>query len=69
VDDPREINHDEADASRPFHADWRGRPLRSREVIVETIAATTTRTGLTVDAALDTGSYPTGIKGLQEGDG
>jgi Rhodopirellula transposase DDE domain len=41
---------------------WRGRPLGSHEVIVETIAATTTRTGLTVDAALDTGSYPTGIK-------
>jgi len=41
---------------------WRGRPLTSHEVIVETIAATTTRTGLTVDAELDTGSYPKGIK-------
>ncbi len=40
---------------------WRGRPLTSHEVIVQTIAATTTRTGLRVQAALDTGSYPTGV--------
>jgi hypothetical protein len=39
---------------------WRGRPLTSHEVIVNTIAATTTRTGLTVRAALDPGSYPPG---------
>ena len=41
---------------------WRGRPLTSHEVIVETIAATTTTTGLTVQAALDTGTYQKGIK-------
>ena len=41
---------------------WRGRPLTSHEVIVETITATTTRTGLTVHAALDTGTYDKGIK-------
>lgn len=41
---------------------WRGRPLTSHEVIVQTIAATTTRTGLTVNAELDTGSYPKGIE-------
>ena len=41
---------------------WRGRPLTSHEVIVQTIAATTTRTGLTVRAQLGTGSYPTGVK-------
>ena len=41
---------------------WRGRPLTSHEVIVQTIAATTTRTGLTVRAELDTGLYPTGVK-------
>jgi transposase len=41
---------------------WRGRPLTSHEVIVNTIAATTTRTGLRVRAELDTGSYPTGIQ-------
>ncbi|GAB5001460.1 hypothetical protein MAHJHV63_16380 [Mycobacterium avium subsp. hominissuis] len=41
---------------------WRGRPLESHEVIVNTLAATTTRTGLTVHAELDTGNYPKGIK-------
>ncbi|VBA46351.1 hypothetical protein LAUMK142_00309 [Mycobacterium pseudokansasii] len=41
---------------------WRGRPLTSHEVIVETIAATTTSTGLTVRAELDDGEYPKGIK-------
>ena len=41
---------------------WRGRPLTSHEVIVNTIAATTTRTGLTVHAELDTNAYPVGIK-------
>ena len=41
---------------------WRGRPLTSHAVIVNTIAATTTRTGLKVHAELDTGSYPKGIK-------
>src|SRR5215203_63549 len=40
---------------------WRGRPLTSHEVVVKTIAATTTRTGLRVEAALDTGDYPTGV--------
>ena len=40
---------------------WRGRPLTSHEVIVETIAATTTSTGLTVRAALDDAEYPKGI--------
>ena len=41
---------------------WRGRPLTSHEVVVNTIAATTTRTGLTVAAELDTANYPAGIK-------
>jgi transposase len=41
---------------------WRGRPLTSHEVVVNTIAATTTRTGLTVAAELDTSAYPTGVK-------
>jgi hypothetical protein len=41
---------------------WRGRPLTSHDVIVQTIAATTTRTGPTVHAELDTDTYPTGIK-------
>jgi hypothetical protein len=41
---------------------WRGRPLVSHEVVVELIGATTSRTGLTVRAELDTGLYPTGIE-------
>src|SRR5580693_3437305 len=41
---------------------WRGRPLTSHQVAVSSIAATATRTGLTVHAELDTGSYPTGVK-------
>ena len=41
---------------------WRGRPLTSHEVVLQTIAATTTATGLTVHADLDTTAYPTGIK-------
>ncbi|MFJ2170606.1 ISAzo13 family transposase [Streptomyces griseofuscus] len=41
---------------------WRGRPLTSHDVIVNSIAATTTRTGLTVQAELDPGTYDTGIK-------
>lgn len=41
---------------------WRGRPLISHEVIVELIGATTTTTGLTVQAELDTGVYPTKVK-------
>ena len=41
---------------------WRRRPLTSHEVIVQTIAATTTRTGLAVHAELDTTEYPTGVK-------
>jgi transposase len=41
---------------------WRGRPLTSHDVVINSIAATTTRTGLTVDARLDDGTYPTGVK-------
>jgi hypothetical protein len=41
---------------------WRGRPLTSHEVVVQTIAATTTRTGLQVKATLDENTYPTGLR-------
>ena len=40
---------------------WRGKPLTSHEVIVNTIAATTTGSGLRVHAELDTNTYPTGV--------
>src|SRR4051812_26334414 len=45
---------------------WRGRPLTSHEVVVATIAATRTRTGLRVHAELDTGDYPLGIAVTRE---
>ena len=41
---------------------WRGRPLTSHQVVVDTIAATTTATGLRVTAVLDENSYPTGAE-------
>jgi len=41
---------------------WRGRPLTSYEVIVNLISNTTTKSGLTVRAALDTKPYETGIE-------
>jgi hypothetical protein len=41
---------------------WRGRPLISHEVVVNLIASTTTRTGLTVQCVLDQNNYKTGIK-------
>ncbi|MBK1701950.1 ISAzo13 family transposase, partial [Thiococcus pfennigii] len=41
---------------------WRGRPLYSREVVVNLIGATTTDTGLRIQAALDDNDYPAGVK-------
>jgi hypothetical protein len=41
---------------------WRGRPLTSHEVVVELIAATTSKTGLRVHAARDQGVYPTNVQ-------
>jgi hypothetical protein len=41
---------------------WRGKPLTDHEVIVNLIGNTTTATGLTIQASLDKGTYPTGIK-------
>jgi hypothetical protein len=41
---------------------WRGKPLTSHEVIVNSIAATTTRTGLTVHSELDTDTYALGVE-------
>ena len=43
-------------------ANWRGKPLTSHEVIVNLIGNTKTKAGLTIQAELDTGSYPTGIQ-------
>jgi len=41
---------------------WRGRPLTNRLAVVELIGATTTKTGLKVESALDTRNYRKGIK-------
>ena len=41
---------------------WRARPLVSYRVIVNLIAATTTRTGLSVHCELDRKRYPKGVK-------
>ena len=41
---------------------WRGKPLVSHQVIVNLIAATTTKTGLRVRAEVDPGKYPKGVK-------
>jgi hypothetical protein len=41
---------------------WRGRTLTSHEVVVDLIAATSTREGLTVHAELDERAYPKGVK-------
>ena len=41
---------------------WRGRPLTDRMTIVELIGATTTKTGLKVECALDERTYEKGIK-------
>ena len=41
---------------------WRGRPLRTHQVIVDLIGNTTTSTGLTVRCVLDTGQYPIGLR-------
>jgi hypothetical protein len=41
---------------------WRGRPLTDRLAVVELIGATTTKTGLKVECALDTRTYEKGVK-------
>jgi hypothetical protein len=38
---------------------WRGRPLVSREVVVNLVGGTRTKTGLEIRSELDGGSYPT----------
>jgi hypothetical protein len=45
---------------------WRGRPLVSHEVIINLIANTSTEKGLKIQAELDAGTYPTGIKVTDE---
>jgi hypothetical protein len=41
---------------------WRGRPLTSYDVIINTIGAVTAKTGLTATAVLDRSTHPTGVR-------
>jgi len=41
---------------------WRGRGLATRQIIVNFIGETTTKTGLKIHTDLDDGQYPTGRK-------
>ena len=45
-------------SARSASMNWRGQPLTGHEVVVNLIAGTTTRTGLTVHAELDNTVYP-----------
>jgi DDE family transposase len=45
---------------------WRGRPLVSRAVVVNLIGSTRTKTGLRINAELDTNTYKTGLKVTDE---
>jgi hypothetical protein len=45
---------------------WRGKPLRSRAIVVNLIGHTTTKTGLRIRSELDTQTYRTGIKVTDE---
>jgi Rhodopirellula transposase DDE domain len=45
---------------------WRGKPLVSRVAVVNLIASTKTKAGLSIQAELDTNSYPTGIEVTDE---
>jgi len=40
---------------------WRGKPLVTYRAVIELIAATTTKSGLRIEADLDTRSYPIGV--------
>ncbi|OKI21984.1 hypothetical protein A6A08_20605 [Nocardiopsis sp. TSRI0078] len=58
---PSDVSKGDKVGHRLFSAvstNWRGRTLTSHEVVVNTIAETTTRTGLRVHAGLDPGSLP-----------
>jgi transposase len=45
---------------------WRGRPLVSRAVVVNLIGSTRTKTGLRINAELDTNTYKIGLKVTDE---
>jgi len=47
-------------------SNWRGRPLTSIDVVISSIAATTTRTGPSMQAVLDEHDHPTGERGSRD---
>jgi hypothetical protein len=56
------MEQDRTSDVQSYQYELAGQPLTSHEVIVTLIATTTTDKGLQIQAALDTGCYPTGIK-------
>jgi hypothetical protein len=46
----------------PISSNWAGEPLRSLERLLAFVRGTTTKTGLTVSAAVDANHYPTRVK-------
>jgi len=45
---------------------WQGKPMLSRQAVVDLIGSTKTKTGLEIKAAIDPQKYPTGIKISEE---
>ena len=58
----QQVEQDRTPALLLHHHQLAGRPLLSHEVIIETISAVTTRTGLKVTSVLDTRLYPKGLR-------
>jgi hypothetical protein len=57
----QQVEQNRAPAVLPDHPGLARRPLTSHQAVVELIGATTTCTGLTVTAELDTSEYATGL--------
>src|SRR5204862_2016522 len=57
-----QVEQDRAPAALPDQPGLARPPLTSYDVIIATIGAVTTTTGLTVRAVLDENSYPAGLK-------
>jgi hypothetical protein len=55
------VEQNRAPAVLPDHPGLARRPLTSHQAVVELIGATTTSTGLTLTAELDTSEYATGL--------
>ena len=58
----QQVEQDRPSSVQLHHSELARKPLVSLEVIASLIAATTTANGLKVQAALDTNTYPPGLK-------